>query len=328
MDVGAPFASKLWRSYSETDRVTDLFPAASIGLIPTAQGGASAAGGISDHKALLSLLGGVEGLSAEDFATLLSGRLAEASPEMLQEMLGGPDGRSLPQDGKDLPLEALLALLAGAAGAPTIDVLDKAGGGPGRALPTLVREPSARPPGDVGLQTASTAGADPLGGLPAPPAAAGRVEGPLPGATPAASTPVEVPVGHPGWERAVGQRVLWLVDQQGQAAQLRLNPPELGPLEVRLRMDGDQVHLSFAAGHVQVREALEQALPRLRELFAEAGLSLGNVDVSQQGPGGQADDGGGSNGPLGGDETPGGGAAEGAPVPALRRGAGLVDTFA
>lgn len=312
-----------------------MTPASLPGLFPAAQGSTPAEGAAPGRESLLSLLEEAGALPAEAFATLLGEHLAEASPQALQEMLGEAGGRPLPEDGKDLPLEALLALLTGAAGAPATPAAagaqGAADGGAAQALPTLVRELTARlPGGDAGPQAASAPGADPAEAAPPPLSGAGRIDGPLPAASPAAPAPVEGPVGHPGWDRAVGQRVLWLVDQRGQTAQLRLNPPELGPVEVRLRMDGEQVHLSFSAGHVQVREALEQALPRLREMFAEAGLSLGNVDVSQQGPGGRAD---GSKAPAaaavaGGAEGPELEADGGAPRLPLRGGAGLVDTFA
>ena len=88
-----------------------------------------------------------------------------------------------------------------------------------------------------------------------------------------------------GWDGAVGDRVMWLVNQRLQGAEIRLNPPELGPIEVRINMQGDQAQVSFSAQHASVREALEAAIPRLRDMFGSAGLDLGDVNVSRHSSG-------------------------------------------
>ncbi len=94
---------------------------------------------------------------------------------------------------------------------------------------------------------------------------------------------LDVPVRQPGWDRAVSERVQWMVNQKVQLAELKLNPPHLGQLEVRVRMEGERAHVHFIAPLATVREALELALPRLREMLADAEMSLGDVTVSQQG---------------------------------------------
>ena len=85
----------------------------------------------------------------------------------------------------------------------------------------------------------------------------------------------------PGWDGAVGDRVMWMVNQQLRGAEIRLNPPELGPIEVRINMQGDHAEVSFSTQHASVREALEAAVPRLRDMFNSAGLGLGDVNVAQ-----------------------------------------------
>ena len=94
---------------------------------------------------------------------------------------------------------------------------------------------------------------------------------------------VQVPVGQPGWGEAVGQQVTWFVSQNISAASLRLNPQHLGPMEMAVSMDGDQASITFTSQHSMVRDALESSIPRLREMLAENGLNLVNVNVSQQG---------------------------------------------
>jgi hypothetical protein len=90
-------------------------------------------------------------------------------------------------------------------------------------------------------------------------------------------------VGQAGWDRAVGEQALWFISQNIKAASLRLNPAHLGPMEMMVTVDGDKANVAFASGNAIVREALESAVPRLREMLAENGLNLANVNVSHQG---------------------------------------------
>jgi flagellar hook-length control protein FliK len=144
---------------------------------------------------------------------------------------------------------------------------------------------------------------------------------------------LEVPMPQPNmsqskWNEAVGNRVLWMVNQNVQGAELRLNPPHLGPLEIRVSMEGDRANVQFLAPHAATRDTLDAAIPRLREMFAENGVQLGDVDVSHRegGEGGQSPQ----------DEGPSGGAAraEGAFTseslegPAPDRQSGLLDAYA
>src|SRR5690606_18028489 len=70
---------------------------------------------------------------------------------------------------------------------------------------------------------------------------------------------------------------------------LRLAPEDLGPLEVRISVQQNTAHVWFGAQHADTRAALAEALPRLREMLADAGLSLGNAGVSHEAPGRDAD---------------------------------------
>lgn len=89
-------------------------------------------------------------------------------------------------------------------------------------------------------------------------------------------------MGQPGWNQAVGEKVLWLAAQNLSSAEIRLDPPELGPMQVRITIQNDQANVSFSSPHLVVREALDQSATRLREMFAEQGLNLADVNVSDQ----------------------------------------------
>lgn len=99
---------------------------------------------------------------------------------------------------------------------------------------------------------------------------------------PLLALPVQLPVGQPGWDNAVGERIQWMISRNVQQAEIKLTPPELGPMEIKISLQNDQTSVHFAAHHSATRDALEAAIPRLRELFGEINLNLANVDVSQR----------------------------------------------
>ena len=155
-------------------------------------------------------------------------------------------------------------------------------------------------------------------------------------ATPApASAAVATPVGAPGWSNEVGDKVVWMVGRQETRAELVLNPPQLGRIEVSLTMNGDQATATFTSANASVREALENAMPRLREVLQGAGISLGQTQVGaesfQQAAQQQqtGDNPGRGNGRGNADGTPQGLALGHEHTPGqIKRGIGLVDTFA
>jgi len=82
----------------------------------------------------------------------------------------------------------------------------------------------------------------------------------------------------------LGPHIQWLAEHKIGHAQLQLTPQDMGPLEVRLKLDGDQLHAHFTSAEPDVRQALEHALPRLRELLGEHGLNLSEGQISQRQP--------------------------------------------
>ncbi len=97
--------------------------------------------------------------------------------------------------------------------------------------------------------------------------------------------PVHIPVGEKGWDQSVGERITWMLGNRIQQAEVRLSPPHLGPLEIRVSVHNDQASVSIAAPHVLTREAIEAAIPRLREMMLEGNLNLVNVNVEDRAPG-------------------------------------------
>lgn len=139
------------------------------------------------------------------------------------------------------------------------------------------REPSSDTPTPVSGSFAQGLRALLAGAEPAPASAA-----------PPPSFPITVPFGEPRFGAAMGERVSWLVREGLQSAELTLNPPDLGPIRIELSLQDDAASFGFNATQAETRAAIEQALPRLRELLAEQGITLDETRIGSDGaPDGQ-----------------------------------------
>jgi flagellar hook-length control protein FliK len=165
---------------------------------------------------------------------------------------------------------------------------------------------------------ASTSSAEPMSSL-----------GSSTSAAPPAPAVVEIdtPVHDPAWRTEVAGRIASLVTRGVEHAELRVTPPELGPIEMRIDLRGGEATLAIIATQATTRDALEQALPLLRDMLAQQGLSLGQASVQDgradhQATGGNAA----SRTDLFGDAEATDANALDAPRPALVR--RLIDVFA
>ncbi len=120
----------------------------------------------------------------------------------------------------------------------------------------------------------------------------------LPTAAPAAPTmsassaPPNLPVvvapslGSPAWAPEFSRQLTALAHRNHgtlQSVDLRLNPPELGPLHITLQVHDKVAQALIVSAHASVRHAVEQALPQLQQQLAQAGLTLGQTSVSDFG---------------------------------------------
>jgi len=147
--------------------------------------------------------------------------------------------------------------------------------------------------------------------------------------TPASPLDEPVSIARRSFASDLGDRVLWMASNNRQVAELRVDPPQLGPVEVRLSISGEQASVTLVAAHAGVREALQASIPRLQDMIQSIGLELGNVTVgSDASPRQQErrDEGSGRHGAGAAPDTPGVPDPR-AWVPA-RTGIGLVDTYA
>ncbi len=93
---------------------------------------------------------------------------------------------------------------------------------------------------------------------------------------------LDTQVQDPRWSQEFGEKIVWMARNDQQQAQLSLNPAHLGPLQITLSLDSDQASANFTAATPEVRQAIEDAMPRLREMLASAGISLGQTQVGTQ----------------------------------------------
>ncbi len=366
-DGGAAFASVLGAVNLTPDQqraLADLLAGLGLpGTLPTGKGLPPAATDLRPAETAE----GATGAEGEQGPVALPPELA-ALLALLQPVQAADDPTPAPQGDGAAALPALVGRLRQAFGAAlpggSAPVAGRATRGPGpdavavpgtgqslgaslSTLPTgssATGETLARPADEIlsllraGAGTGAADAAPPL--LDADPADAARAPVGRPvadgAADPAASRPrvaetVAVPFGERGWERALGERVVWLVGHQIQAAEVKLNPPHLGPVEFRLTLNGNEASVSFTAAHAGVRDAIEQALPRLREMLSEQNLVVVNVDVGQRGDPGQAarrdaHPGAGSGGGFG--TTPRDGEGVAAPMSRRTGASSLVDEYA
>ena len=154
--------------------------------------------------------------------------------------------------------------------------------------------------------------------------------------SPVPTLPIDQHVGASGWGQEVGNRLVWMSSSSTNShAELVLTPPQMGRIEVSLSVTGDQATATFVSTNPAVREALETAMPRLREILADAGIQLGQTQVGAENAHQSAQqEKNGDNFAFGRNVPPDAGASQTiatAPQPAssgLKSGRGLVDVFA
>lgn len=95
-------------------------------------------------------------------------------------------------------------------------------------------------------------------------------------------------VNSPEFPQALADRVGMWVNAMGEdgtmSAELHLNPAEMGPISVKISLDGQSAQVDFAAANLETRRAIEASLSMLSASLDDAGLKLGGSGVSDQSP--------------------------------------------
>jgi flagellar hook-length control protein FliK len=100
----------------------------------------------------------------------------------------------------------------------------------------------------------------------------------------AAATPsfsIDQTMGTSAWSKAISDQVMTMVSMKAETAQIQISPPQLGPIQVSLKMDGqNNAQVTFTADSAATRAALEGSLPRLHDMMASSGIQLSGAQVS------------------------------------------------
>ncbi|WP_271910315.1 flagellar hook-length control protein FliK [Vreelandella alkaliphila] len=100
--------------------------------------------------------------------------------------------------------------------------------------------------------------------------------------SPATAT-LNTPLNSPAWPSQLGQQLIQFAQRGGEhQVKMQLHPAELGPLSITLKVTEQGTQAHFLSSHAPVRQAIEQAIPQLREALAEQGISLGETSVGEQ----------------------------------------------
>ena len=283
-----------------------------------------AATGTAPASAQAALAVATAGGAASDEAPAAPGSAGRRTPA------AGPLPAARP--GLDAALREAVqqALPAQQAAQPSVDAGDEADQA---ALQTRLQQ-ALTEPGAVRVDPAASAPRGDAGVLAAAGPAAPTHTG---GASPAAAQPA-VPTAPQTldlrggqWQPSLQQTVQWMARDQIQTAHIRVSPAELGPVQIHVSAQQDQLNIVLHAQHAVTRDTLEAALPRLRELlggdFTQVNVNVGGGQGGQQ-EGAPAQPGapflaGGDGLDLGAEEAP----LHSAVLSLPRNGAGRIDTF-
>ena len=100
--------------------------------------------------------------------------------------------------------------------------------------------------------------------------------------TPPPTLRVAAGVDTPEFGDGLADRVSWMVDNNLNGAKLQVNPPQLGPIEVRIAVQGSHAQVWLTSHSALTRDALESSSPRLREMLGAQGFGQVSVDISQR----------------------------------------------
>ena len=172
--------------------------------------------------------------------------------------------------------------------------------GPGKDLLSEIQGAAAGPSPDkakavaetlAGVPVLSDTAIQPLAGDARPPAGQAQPAMHVQSQTPELQAPRPVPVagkitissdvGTPRWEQDIRQNISLLVQSRTAVAELRLTPADMGPIQIRIDFSDTQPSVSISVQQADTRNALDAALPRLRDMLAESGVTLGGASVEQ-----------------------------------------------
>lgn len=86
----------------------------------------------------------------------------------------------------------------------------------------------------------------------------------------------------PGWDKELVDKVMWMSSKNLKSADIKLNPLELGRLDIRVQVGQEHTQITFNSAHAGVRDSLDAQMHRLREMLEQQGMHNVDVDVADQ----------------------------------------------
>ncbi|WAJ69315.1 flagellar hook-length control protein FliK [Catenovulum adriaticum] len=80
---------------------------------------------------------------------------------------------------------------------------------------------------------------------------------------------------------ALNDSVKYMMNSRIQSAEIRIDPPELGSMQIKISMNGDQASVSMVVQNQQAKDILDQSVPKLKEMLEQQGIQLGESNVSE-----------------------------------------------
>ncbi|MCW8407542.1 flagellar hook-length control protein FliK [Legionella sp. PATHC035] len=102
----------------------------------------------------------------------------------------------------------------------------------------------------------------------------------LEGAPQSLTIPIEV--DKPEWAKQFSEHIIWLGQQEIKSAVIKIHPEDLGPLEINIKVVNDSATVNIITHNDQIRDIVDQSLPRLQAMMAEQGLNLSEVQVDSE----------------------------------------------
>jgi len=77
-------------------------------------------------------------------------------------------------------------------------------------------------------------------------------------------------------------RIKWVYQQAISSAEILMDPPELGPLSVKLTNSNGETNIIFQVNNPTTKELIEENMAKLKDLLAQQNINLGDTQVSEQ----------------------------------------------
>jgi flagellar hook-length control protein FliK len=81
--------------------------------------------------------------------------------------------------------------------------------------------------------------------------------------------------------QAVKDKIMVVISQKLQRFEINLDPPELGNVQVRVNLQGEQAAVNFTVNNTSTKDMLETSMNKLKEMLAQEGMDLVETNVEQ-----------------------------------------------